>query len=63
MSSGFDGSAPIAPMPPALATAIDRLAGQALAIGASRIGSLRPYIVQKAIARSRGREFIPDTAL
>src|SRR5580765_3872890 len=42
-------------MPPALATAIDRVAGQAPAIGASRIGIFNPNRSQKNRARSRGR--------
>jgi hypothetical protein len=54
-------SAPIAPIPPALATAMERLAGHAPAIGASKIGSCRPYFAQKAAARSRGREIVLDT--
>jgi hypothetical protein len=43
-------------MLPALATAIDRLAGDAPAIGASMIGTVKPYRAQKALARSSGRE-------
>jgi hypothetical protein len=46
------------PIPPALATAMERLAGHAPAIGASKIGSWRPYCAQKAAARSHGREFV-----
>jgi len=42
MPSGGVISAPIAPIPPAFATAIDRLAGQAPAIGASMIGIVKP---------------------
>ena len=41
-------SAPNAPMPPALATAIDKLAGHAPAMGASRMGSFSPYFVQNS---------------
>src|SRR6516162_896669 len=54
MPAGGVSTAPNAPMPPALATADARLAGQAPAIGAIRIGSLRPKRWQKALARSRG---------
>jgi hypothetical protein len=39
-----------------LATAMERLAGHAPAIGASKIGSWRLYFAQKAAARSRGCE-------
>src|SRR3712207_8749181 len=42
MPGGLVTSAPIAPIPPALATAMERLAGHAPAIGASKIGSWRP---------------------
>src|SRR3569623_2937094 len=42
-------------MPPASATATERPAGHAPAIGASRIGTRRPYRSQNAAARSRGR--------
>ena len=42
MPAGGVTSAPIAPMLPALATAIERLAGHAPAIGASRMGNFRP---------------------
>ena len=48
-------SAPIAPIPPALATAIDRLTGEAPAIGASRIGMRTPSRSQNILARSFGR--------
>jgi hypothetical protein len=58
MPSGLVMSAPIAPIPPALATAMDRLTGHAPAIGASRIGSRRPYLAQNAAARSRAREVV-----
>src|SRR5580700_11334874 len=60
MPAGCVINAPIAPMPPALATAIERLAGHAPAIGASKTGSLRPYFAQKALARSRGAEVLFD---
>ena len=58
MPDGVVSSAPSAPMPPALATAIDRLTGQAPAIGASRMGRPRPYCSQNALARSRGRDVV-----
>ena len=48
-------SAPIAPMPPALATAIERLGGHAPAIGASMMGTAKPCAAAKAFARSSGR--------
>src|SRR5579864_9413313 len=54
MPSGGVRSAPMAPMPPALATAIERLAGHAPAMGARRIGNFRPYFAQNASARARG---------
>ena len=57
ISAGGERSAPIAPIPPAFATAIDRLAGHAPAIGASMIGSLRPNFAQNRFARSSGRAF------
>ena len=42
MPAGGVTSAPIAPIPPALATAIDKPTADAPAIGASRIGSDKP---------------------
>jgi hypothetical protein len=51
MAAGEEDVAPIAPMPPALATAADSAAGQAPAIGARRIGARNPYRAQKASAR------------
>jgi len=56
MASGALIKAPRAPMPPALATEIERLTGHAPAIGASRIGSFSPYLRQKDSARARGAE-------
>ncbi len=47
-------NAPSAPMLPALASAIDRVAGHAPAIGASNIGSFKPYFAQNASERWRG---------
>src|ERR1700677_3737716 len=55
MAGGWLTTAPIAPIPPAFATAAARVAGQAPAIGAIRIGSRRPYVAQNCAARSRGR--------
>ena len=55
MPAGGVINAPIAPMPPAFATAIDKLAGDAPAIGASMIGSAKPYRAQNAAARSSAR--------
>src|SRR5579863_3607010 len=49
-------------MPPAFATAIDKPAGHAPAIGASRIGTLRPYLAQNAWVRSTGRELCMPVA-
>ena len=43
-------------MPPAFAMAIDKLAGDAPAIGASRIGTFSPYLSQNEVARSSGRD-------
>jgi hypothetical protein len=43
--------APSAPMLPAFASAMERLAGHAPAIGASNIGSFSPYFAQNASAR------------
>src|SRR5206468_3090607 len=53
MPSGIVISAPRPPMPPALATAMARLAGQAPAIGACRIGTRSPKRSQNASARLR----------
>ena len=41
-------------MLPALATAMERLTGQAPAIGASNTGSFNPYFAQNLSARSNG---------
>ncbi len=49
-----DSTPPMAPIPPALATATASSGGQAPAIGASRIGNCRPNRSQKAWARARG---------
>jgi hypothetical protein len=54
IASGALISAPRAPMLPALAKAMERLTGQAPAMGASRIGSFNPYLAQNASARLRG---------
>src|SRR5579859_330549 len=56
IASGSLMSAPRAPMLPALATAMERLAGQAPAMGASSIGSFNPYFAQNEWARARGAE-------
>ena len=53
IASGGIRSAPQPPSPPALATAIASEAGQALAIGAIKIGTRRVYFSQKAVARAR----------
>ncbi len=55
IASGPNIRTPAAPMPPALATAIDSDGGQAPAMGASRIGRRRPKRSQKAAARASGR--------
>ena len=47
-------NAPSAPMLPTLASAIDRVAGHAPAIGASNIGNFKPYFAQNASERWRG---------
>src|SRR3954447_5646714 len=52
MPAGGVINAPIAPMPPAFATATERLAGHAPAIGASRIGHRKPYRSQNLRAPS-----------
>src|SRR3954452_3101612 len=51
---GDISSAPAAPMPPALATAIASEAGLAPAIGASRIGTRSPKRLQNSAARNNG---------
>src|SRR3954453_22874451 len=51
---GDISSAPAAPMPPALATAIASEAGLAPAIGASRIGTRSPKPSQNSAARDNG---------
>ena len=56
IASGLLMRAPRAPMLPALAKAMERLAGQAPAMGASNMGSLNPYFAQKDSARPRGSE-------
>jgi hypothetical protein len=43
-------------MPPAFATAMDKPGGQALAIGARRMGIFNPYLAQNSFVRSEGRE-------
>jgi hypothetical protein len=53
ISSGCINSAPHAPSPPALATAIERDGALALAMGASSIGTCRPKRRQKAAVRAR----------
>src|SRR5580658_5875521 len=53
ISCGSMGSAPQAPSPPALATAIESDGGEAPAIGPSKIGRRRPNRSQKAPARAR----------
>ncbi len=53
MSAGWDSTAPIAPMLPAVASAADSGTGQAPAIGASRIGACKAKRRQKLSARSR----------
>ncbi len=62
MPAGGVKRAPIAPIPPEFATAIDRLAGHAPAIGASKIGRVSAYFAQKARARSSGRDVIAASA-
>src|SRR5579883_3419785 len=52
MASGAISSAPHEPSPPALATAIESDGGQALAIGASRMGARRLKRAQKLLVRS-----------
>src|ERR1700733_270766 len=54
MAAGGLTRAPIAPIPPALATAAARVAGQAPGVGAIRIGMRIQYIAQNAAARTRG---------
>jgi hypothetical protein len=46
----------MAAMAPALATATDKLAGDAPAIGASMIGIFKPYRLENASARSTTRD-------
>ena len=53
MPDGGVTSAPSAPMPPALATATDRLTGHAPAIGASRIGQLEAVPERRRPSRDR----------
>src|SRR5438309_10436752 len=53
MAFGCIKSAPHAPRPPALATAMESDGGQAPAIGARRIGTRSPNRSQKARARRR----------
>jgi hypothetical protein len=48
MAAGCIRRAPHAPNPPALATVIDSDGGEALAIGAKRIGRVKPKRPQKA---------------
>ncbi|HKE28647.1 MAG TPA: hypothetical protein VKB88_40130 [Bryobacteraceae bacterium] len=45
----------MAPIPPAFATATDKEAGHAPAIGASSIGRRNPYFAQNAPARVAGQ--------
>jgi len=47
MASGDESVAPIAPIPPPLATAIAKLGGQAPAMGASMMGIRNPKRWQK----------------
>jgi hypothetical protein len=51
IASGFISNAPQPPNPPALATAIARDAGQALAIGAIKTGTRMLNTSQNALAR------------
>src|SRR5579864_8819482 len=53
--SGFVSSAPIPPMPPAFATALASVTGDALAIGPCKIGIWRPWRAANLVARSSGR--------
>src|SRR2546421_417603 len=63
MPAGGVTNAPMAPIPPAFATAIDRLVGHAPAIGASRTGRSRPYLAQNAVARPSGlTTYVPACA-
>jgi hypothetical protein len=55
MPAGGVSRAPIAPSPPAFATAIDRLTGHAPAIGASMMGTWRPYFAERHGAVQRLR--------
>ncbi|MNV41333.1 hypothetical protein D3C71_1329670 [compost metagenome] len=59
--SGVDNTAPIAPMPPALASAADNGTGQAPAIGDNRIGRPTPKRWQKASTRCLMMRFIGRT--
>jgi hypothetical protein len=52
ISRGCIGSAPQEPRPPAFATAIESEGAEALAIGASKIGTRKPNRLQNASARS-----------
>src|SRR6478735_12508199 len=58
IAAGDMSSAPADPIPPALATAIAREAGQAPAIGASRIGTRRSKRWQNLSARDSGEVMI-----
>jgi len=60
--SGDVVSAPSPPMPPAFATALASLAGQAPAIGACNIGTRKPNRRQNQSARSRALRFSELTA-
>jgi hypothetical protein len=51
MPAGSVISAPIAPIPPAFATAMESPGGHEPAMGASRIGQLNPYLAQNGSAR------------
>ncbi len=58
MSAAEDSTAPIAPMPPACATATDNGTGQVPAIGDSRIGRRRAKRVQNAVTRWCSESFM-----
>lgn len=56
--AGGVSRAPVAPIPPVFATAMERLAGEAPAMGATSMGTLRPYVSQNELARSSGSDLL-----
>jgi hypothetical protein len=56
ISFGCINTAPQAPRLPTFIIAIDKIGGQAPAMGASRIGSFKPKRLQNDSARARSRD-------